>query len=138
MNLPSSIRNFFVPAAIVTLLLLSAVVSARNIFAQNKTTMNKTFDYPTAKKVDQIDDYHGVKVEDPYRWLENPDSADSRAWIEEENKLTFGFLNEVPERAKIKERLTKLWNYEKYSQPFKEGDRYFYFKNDGLQNQNVL
>ncbi|HEY8459433.1 MAG TPA: prolyl oligopeptidase family serine peptidase [Blastocatellia bacterium] len=100
--------------------------------------MNKTFVYPTAKKVDQIDDYHGVKVADPYRWLENPDSADSRAWIEAQNKLTFSFLNEIPERARIKERLTKLWNYEKYSQPFKEGGRYFYFKNDGLQNQNVL
>src|SRR5262245_44042087 len=111
MNLPSSTRKLFVAATIMALLLLSGVVSARNIFAQNKTTMNKTFDYPTAKKADQVDDYHGVKVADPYRWLENPDSADSRAWIEAENKLTFGFLNEIPERAKIKERLTKLWNY---------------------------
>ncbi|MGE0128703.1 MAG: prolyl oligopeptidase family protein [Blastocatellales bacterium] len=100
--------------------------------------MSKKFSYPPAKKVDQIDDYHGVKVADPYRWLENPDSADSRAWIEAQNKLTFGFLNEISERAKIKERLTRLWNYEKYGPPFKEGGRYFYFKNDGLQNQNAL
>jgi prolyl oligopeptidase len=100
--------------------------------------MNRPFDYPVAKKVDQIDDYHGVKVVDPYRWLENPDADDSRAWIEAENKLTFAFLNEIPERAKIKDRLTKLWDYEKYSSPFKEGDRYFYFKNDGLQNQDVF
>src|SRR5262245_8659782 len=138
MNLHSSTRKTFVAAAIVALLSLSAVVLARKTSAQNKTTMNKTFVYPTAKKVDQIDDYHGVKVADPYRWLEDPDSADSRAWIEAQNKLTFGFLNEIPERAKIKERLTKLWNYEKYGVPFKEGDRYFFFKNDGLQNQNVL
>jgi len=138
MSLHSSTRKTFVAAAIVALLSLSAVVSARKTSSQSNTTMNKTFVYPTAKKVDQIDDYHGVKVADPYRWLENPDSADSRAWIEAENKLTFGFLNEIPERAKIKERLTRLWNYEKYLPPFKEGGRYFYFKNDGLQNQNVL
>jgi prolyl oligopeptidase len=142
MNLHSSTRTTFVAAAIVALLSLSAAVLARKTSAQNesqsKTTMNKTFVYPTAKKVDQFDDYHGVKVADPYRWLEDPDSADSRAWIEAQNKLTFGFLNEIPERAKIKERLTKLWNYEKYTPPFKEGARYFYFKNDGLQNQNVL
>src|SRR5262245_1708306 len=138
MNLHSSTRTAFVAAAIVALLSLSAVVPAEKTSAQNKSKMNKTFDYPSAKKVDQVDDYHGVKVADPYRWLEDPDSADSRAWIEAENKLTFGFLNEIPEHAKIKERLTRLWNYEKYTPPFKEGGRYFYFKNDGLQNQNVL
>src|SRR5215510_9049669 len=142
MNLHLSTRTTFVAAAIVALLSLSAVVLVRKTSAQhetqNKTTMKKTFVYPTAKKVDQIDDYHGVKVADPYRWLEDPDSADSRALIEAQNKLTFGFLNQIPERAKIKERLTKLWNYEKYTPPFKECGRYFYFKNDGLQNQNVL
>jgi prolyl oligopeptidase len=100
--------------------------------------MNKPLAYPTARKVDQVDDYHGVKVVDPYRPLENPDSDETRAWIEAENKLTFSFLDGIPERARIKERLTKLWNYEKYSPPFKEGGRYFYLKNDGLQNQNVL
>src|SRR5262245_32639452 len=138
MNLHSSTRTTLVAAAIVALLSLSAVVLARKTSAQNTTTMNKTFVYPTAKKADQIDDYHGVKVADPYRWLEDPDSADSRAWIEAQNKLTFGFLNQIPERAKIKERLTNLWNYEKYTPPLKEGGRYFFFKNDGLQNQDVL
>jgi len=142
MKLHSSTRALTVAAAILALLSLSAVVPAQKTSAQgkeqNKSTMSKTFVYPPAKKADQIDDYHGVKVADPYRWLEDPDSADSRAWIEAQNKLTFGFLNEIPERAKIKERLTKLWNYEKYGSPFKEGGRYFYFKNDGLQNQNVL
>lgn len=100
--------------------------------------MIKTYDYPVAKKVDQIDDYHGVKVADPYRWLENLDSAETRAWVEAENKLTFDFLNAIPVRAQIKERLTKLWNYEKFGVPFKEGDRYFYSRNSGLQNQSVL
>ncbi len=100
--------------------------------------MAQTFTYPKAKKVDQMDDYHGTKVADPYRWLENPDSKESRAWINAQNQLTFGFLDQIPERKQIKERLTKLWNYEKYSAPFKEGGRYFFYKNDGLQNQNVL
>src|SRR5262245_1000961 len=142
MKLHSSTRALAMAIAILASLSLSGGVSAQKTSTQdkgrNKPTMSKTFVYPPAKKVDQIDDYHGVKVADPYRWLEDPDSADSRAWIEAQNKLTFGFLNQIPERAKIKERLTKLWNYEKYTPPFKEGGRYFYFKNDGLQNQNVL
>jgi prolyl oligopeptidase len=102
------------------------------------SVMAQTFTYPKANKVDQVDEYHGTKVADPYRWLENPDAEDSRAWIEAQNKLTFGFLDQIPERAKIKERLTKLWNYEKYTAPFREGGRYFFYKNDGLQNQSVL
>ena len=117
------------PSAI-TILVLSALFFT--------SVMAQKIEYPRAKKVDQIDDYHGTKVSDPYRWLENPDAPESREWIEAQNKLTFGFLEQIPERAKIKERLTKLWNYEKYSAPFKENKRYFFYKNDGLQNQNVL
>ncbi|YAF94334.1 MAG: prolyl oligopeptidase family protein [Nodularia sp. CChRGM 3473] len=94
--------------------------------------------YPLSRKSDQIDNYHGNLVADPYRWLEEPDSEESRNWIEAQNKITFAYLDEIPAREKIKQRLTKLWDYEKYSVPFKEGDRYFYFKNDGLQNQSVL
>src|SRR5215210_1566831 len=111
---------------------------ARKTDSTQKTRMN----YPIAKKVDQVDDYHAVKVADPYRWLENPDAEDTRAWVEAENKVTFDFLDQISERAKIKERLTQLWNFERFDIPFKEGasgaERYFYFKNDGLQNQNVL
>lgn len=70
--------------------------------------------------------------------MEDADSDETKAWVEAQNKVTFGYLNHIPERAWIKERLTKLWNYEKYNAPFKEGGRYFYFKNDGLQNQSVL
>ncbi|HSE16742.1 MAG TPA: prolyl oligopeptidase family serine peptidase [Pyrinomonadaceae bacterium] len=100
--------------------------------------MIKPNDYPVARKGDQMDDYHGAKVADPYRWLEDLDSAETRAWVEAENKLTFGFLESIPARTAIKERLTKLWNYEKYGIPFKEGNRYFYTRNSGLQNQAVL
>lgn len=85
-----------------------------------------------------VDIYHGQPVPDPYRWLEDLDSEQTRAWIEAQNHLTFNYLQQIPARQRIRERLTQLWNYEKYSQPFKEGGRYFYFKNDGLQNQSVL
>src|SRR5215218_8644906 len=94
--------------------------------------------YPNAKKVEQVDDYNGVKVSDPYRWLEDTESADTKAWIDTQNKITFDYLSTIPQREQIKKRLTELWNYEKYSAPFKVGKHYFYYKNDGLQNQSVL
>ncbi|WP_414541320.1 prolyl oligopeptidase family serine peptidase [Nostoc sp. CCY0012] len=94
--------------------------------------------YPLTRKSDQVDNYHGTLVTDPYRWLENPDSEETRSWIEAQNKVTFDYLNEISVRKQIKQRLTKLWDYEKYGIPFKEGNNYFYFKNDGLQNQSVL
>lgn len=128
-------------------LLLAVIVMgqlvASIVHSQNSTTgvtqqMIKSNNYPVARKSDQVDDYHGVKVADPYRWLEDLDSEETRKWVEAENKLTFGFLQEIPARASIKERLTRLWNYEKYGIPFKEGNRYFYTRNSGLQNQSVL
>ena len=94
--------------------------------------------YPPSRKVDQVDDYNGVQVPDAYRWLEDPDSDETKAWVEAQNSVAFGYLGEIPAREKIKQRLTQLWDYEKFGIPFKEGDRYFYFKNDGLQNQSVL
>ncbi len=102
------------------------------------TIFGQKFDYPKPKKVNQVDDYHGTKVADPFRWLEDPDAADSRTWIEAQNKITDAYLTQIPERQMIKERLTKLWNYERYSSPFKRGSNYFYTKNDGLQNQSVM
>ncbi|HBB33112.1 MAG TPA: S9 family peptidase [Cyanobacteria bacterium UBA8803] len=96
------------------------------------------FNYPPSYQADQIEDYHGTKVADPYRWLEDPDSEETQAWIEAQNQVTFGYLADIPQREEIKQRVTQLWNYEKYGIPFKEGNRYFYFKNDGLQNQSVL
>ncbi|HTL88894.1 MAG TPA: prolyl oligopeptidase family serine peptidase, partial [Leptolyngbya sp.] len=94
--------------------------------------------YPFSAIADQKDTYHGLEVADPYRWLEDPDLEATRAWIEAQNQLTFGYLQQIPARESIKQRLTQLWDYEKYSVPFQRGERYFYFKNDGLQNQNVL
>jgi len=100
--------------------------------------MIKSNNYPLARKSDQIDDYHGVKVADPYRWLEDLDSEETRSWVEAENKLSFGYLASISVRNGLKDRLTKLWNYEKYGIPFREGNRYFYTRNSGLQNQSVL
>src|ERR1043166_5144483 len=93
---------------------------------------------PQPAKSDQVDVYFGTKVADPYRDLENLDSESTRKWIEAENKITFDYLAAIPERKKINDKLTALWNYEKYSIPFREGGRYFYSKNTGLQNQNVI
>jgi len=127
------------------LILIAALIMLPTFFvvrSQNSTgvtqQMIKTNNYPVARKGDQVDDYHGVKVADPYRWLEDLDSEETRKWVEEQNKLTFGYLAEIPARTTIKERLTKLWNFEKYGVPFKEGNRYFYTRNSGLQNQSVL
>ena len=94
--------------------------------------------YPTTRRADQVDVLHGVSVADPYRWLEDTDSPETRAWIEAQNALTFGWLATIPERPRIVERLTELWNYARYGLPFKEGGRYFWFENSGLQNQSVL
>ena len=96
------------------------------------------FAYPETKKVGQIDDYNGVKVVDPYRWLEDDNSAETKAWVEAQNKITFDYLEKIPERESIKRRLTELWNFERHGVPFKRGQRYFMTKNDGLQNQSVL
>lgn len=97
-----------------------------------------SFDYPKPKKVEQVDDYFGTKVSDPYRWMENTDSPEMQAWIAAENKLTDAYFATIPEREKLKARLTELWNYERYSAPGKIGNKYIYSKNDGLQNQSVL
>jgi prolyl oligopeptidase len=94
--------------------------------------------YPLTTKVDQVDDYHGKQVTDPYRWLEDTYSAETAAWIEAQNKLTFGFLEKIPAREKIQARLTELWDYPKVSAPFQRGGRYFQSRNTGLQNQDVL
>jgi prolyl oligopeptidase len=94
--------------------------------------------YPKAKTVGQVDDYHGTPVADPYRWMEDLDSAEVAAWVAAENKVTDAFLATVPGRQALAERLTALWNFERYDPPAREGGRYFLTKNDGLQNQAVL
>ncbi|WP_366082960.1 prolyl oligopeptidase family serine peptidase [Geothrix sp.] len=94
--------------------------------------------YPPTRKADVVDDFFGTKVADPYRWLEDDNSAETKAWVEAQNKVTYGYLEQIPQRTKIRERITKLWDFEKYSAPFKRGKRYFYSYNTGLQNQAVL
>ena len=93
--------------------------------------------YPAATRSDHVDVYHGTKVPDPYRWLEDLDSPATTAWVKAENELTFGFLESLPERAAFRDRLTTLWNYPRVGVPSKEGGRYFFSKNSGLQNQSV-
>ena len=90
--------------------------------------------YPHTPTVNQIDDYHGTPVADPYRWLEDVDSPETLEWIARQNELTFSFLESIPAREKIRQRLTALWDYAKASAPFKHGGRYFQLRNTGLQN----
>ncbi|HLE61890.1 MAG TPA: prolyl oligopeptidase family serine peptidase, partial [Pyrinomonadaceae bacterium] len=116
----------------------SPIVSAQNPNSVSTQKMIKPFKYPSARKSNQKDDYHGVEVADPYRWLEDLDSQETARWVEAQNDLSFGFLNEIPARNILKDRLTKLWNYEKFGIPFKESNRYFYSRNSGLQNQSVI
>ena len=120
------LRHHFARSLILTGILFGGAVSAQ------------TLPYPPARKGDVVDDYHGTRVADPYRWLEDPDSPESRGWIDAENRLTEGYLSQIPERAALRKRLTALWNYPKYGAPFHKAGRYFFFKNDGLQNQSVL
>ncbi|HJR62796.1 MAG TPA: prolyl oligopeptidase family serine peptidase [Gemmatimonadaceae bacterium] len=94
--------------------------------------------YPVTPTVDQVDNYHGTNIADPYRWLETTDSQETKAWIQAQNELTFGYLGSIQERERIEARLTELWNYPKYGVPFKRGRDYFFFENSGLQNQSVL
>jgi len=94
--------------------------------------------YPETKKTDQVDMYFGTEVPDPYRWLEDDRSEETENWVIEQNKVTFGYLDQIPFRDALNKRLTSLWNYEKVGSPFKEGDYTYYYKNDGLQNQYVV
>src|SRR3989475_260677 len=119
-------RHHFAGSLILTGILFGGAASAQ------------TLQYPPARKGDVVDDYHGTRVADPYRWLEDPDSPESRGWIDAENRLTEGYLSQIPERAALRKRLTALWNYPKNGAPFHQAGRYFFFKNDGLQNQSVL
>ncbi len=95
-------------------------------------------EYPASKKVEQYDTYFGVKVADPYRWLEDENSPETARWVEEQNKLTFSYLDKIPYRAQVKDRLTKIYNYARYAAPYRRGDYWFFSKNDGLQNQSVI
>ncbi|MCX6305839.1 MAG: prolyl oligopeptidase family serine peptidase [Bacteroidetes bacterium] len=109
-----------------------------SIMAMSACKQKNTVNYPVAKKVDTVDTYFGTKIADPYRWMENDTSAETAAWVSEENAATKEYLSKIPFREQMKERLTKIWNYPRFGVPFKEGPYYFFFKNDGLQNQSVF
>ena len=94
--------------------------------------------YPQTHKGDMVDDYFGTKIADPYRWLEDDNSSETAVWVQAQNEITQDYLAQIPFRNQIRERLTEIWNYPRYSTPFKKGDFYYFFKNDGLQNQSVL
>jgi prolyl oligopeptidase len=121
-----------VPALLTMLALATAGVAI-----QSQSTSAR-FDYPQTRQVDVSDDYHGTKVADPYRWLEDLDAEETAEWVKAENKITFGYLESIPAREPIRQRLTALWDYEKYGIPSAKGGTYFYSHNDGLQNQGVL
>ena len=102
------------------------------------TQINHPLTYPDSPRQDLVEELHGLPIADPYRWLEDIDSEAAQSWIEAQNKLTFDYLDQIADRREIEQRLTELWNYEKFDLPFKRGGRYFLSHNDGLQNQNVL
>ena len=118
--------------------LLAALVLFAAWQEQPKKREPITVNYPTTKKVDTVDNYFGTEVPDPYRWLEDDRSEETEAWVKEQNSVTFGYLEKIPFREDLKNRLEKLWNYEKVGSPFKEGDYTYYYKNNGLQNQYVV
>lgn len=111
---------------------ITAIVCTLFMNAQTKIT------YPETKKIDHVDTYFGEKINDPYRWLEDDRSAETEAWVKAQNVVTYDYLAQIPYRNQLKTRMEQLWNYEKISAPFKEGDYTYYYKNNGLQNQSVL
>ncbi|SDW00388.1 prolyl oligopeptidase [Flavobacterium degerlachei] len=116
------------------LILIMAVIPTIASFGQNKNPLK----YPETKKGETVDVYFGTNVNDPYRWLEDDRSAETAAWVKAENKVTYGYLEQIPFRDEMKNRMEKLWNYEKIGAPSQEGKYTYYSKNDGLQNQSVV
>ena len=129
---PGASFQFFVRRSCLAMLTAGGILTG-NLMADDH-------DYPKTRKDSTGDTLHGQKVDDPYRWLEDDvrKSAEVKQWVEEENKVTFGYLEKLPARKKIQQRLTKLWNYEKVSAPSRLGGKYWFFRNNGLQNQSVL
>lgn len=147
-SLRSGVFGFLLVALVA--LTLSLAPTIYRIHAQNgqklsdsstSTGTRRTSDlkivYPESKKVEHVDEYFGVKVPDPYRWLEDETSAETKAWVDAQNRVTFGYLEKIPYREKLKARLTQLFNYPRIGAPFRRGETYFFTKNDGLQNQSV-
>ena len=132
------IKLAFLSLAVLSILSLSFSLPLRLARAQGGDGGSGRLTYPETKKDAVVDDYFGTKVPDPYRWLENDRAPEVAAWVEAQNKVTFAYLDQIPYRAQLKDRLTKLLNYPKYTSPTRRGDNFIFSKNDGLQNQNVF
>jgi prolyl oligopeptidase len=128
--------NFINHEKIANFIFAFALLAACKNEPQNSNTI--TVNYPLTKSVDTVDTYFDVEVKDPYRWLEDDRSKETEAWVKSQNQATYGYLDQIPFREDLKERLSSLWNYEKVGPPFVEGDYTYFSKNDGLQNQNVV
>ncbi|MBT8257552.1 MAG: prolyl oligopeptidase family serine peptidase [Bacteroidia bacterium] len=123
-------KRFILPA-----IALAFLMSCKTEKDQNRDI---SLTYPETKKVDTVDTYFGVEIQDPYRWLEDDRSAETEEWVKSQNQVTFGYLDKIAYRKELKDRLEAIWNYEKIGSPFTEGDFTYYYKNDGLQNQYVV
>lgn len=117
---------------------LAPLAAAAAVFGMLIPAFAQSLNYPQTRKTDQVDDYHDVKVADPYRWLEDDRSAETAAWVEAQNKVTFGYLEKIPFRPQVAQRVKQLYNYPKYGAPFRKGENFVFSKNDGLQNQSVI
>ncbi len=117
-------------------LVLSACGTEKKVI--QKKQMSNAFEYPETKKGTVEDYYFGTTVSDPYRWLEDDRSTETENWVKAQNKVTFDYLKTIPYREQLKDKLEKVWNYEKLSRPFNEGNYTYFYKNDGLQNQYVV
>lgn len=146
MNKRRSLFAFLCVAEVLTLAAIAPFLErtrAQNAMAPStppgatRSSSDLKITYPESKKVEQVDDYFGTKVADPYRWLEDETSAETKSWVEDQNRVTFGYLDKIAYREKLKARLTELYNYPRISAPFRRGETYFFTKNDGLQNQSV-
>jgi len=148
MNKSRSLYGFLFVAAVLALAAVapfltgshaqSVAPGASTGSGSRSSSDNSKIAYPESKKVEQIDDYFGTKVADPYRWLEDENSAETKAWVDAQNRVTFAYLDSIPYREKLKARLMQLYNYPRVSAPFRRGgDTYFFTKNNGLQNQSV-
>jgi prolyl oligopeptidase len=133
-----NLHRFDLPVPLLAMLVCMG--TSTGLIAQDNSPaeLRNLMKYPATKKVDVVDDYHGRKVADPYRWLEDTESEATAAWIEQQNDLTQAYLASIPERSSMKQRLERLWNYERFGLPSHKGQTYFYTHNDGLQNQDVL
>ncbi len=122
-----------------SLLFCILLISCKEQMPENSISFTPIkVEYPETRMDTITDDYHGTIIKDPYRWLEDDLSEETAAWVKAQNEVTFSYLDSIPFKKDIESRLEALWDYEKYSSPFKEGGKYYYFKNDGLQNQSVL